>query len=345
MNASQPPSDVGSTSRKKVQSNNSKKPMTFKVAHTMCLEKVASKITSQKQILSSAFFCRHDPTPSPPSFQLKVDFGEDEVGFLGVSVLSVDKVIYSAAIKVILSDDQGVLAEDYESLDEEIQPDEYTGFYEFYELAKASTTKSTTWRITCVFTYRNGPSKAKLQSSESNLKVHDDYLRLLNEATNADVAFVVQGERIMAHKGVLSTRSDYFSNMFRSDVKENTTNEVLVPDVKPKVFKAMLEFLYSGLPPKNLSDVALDLLVIADKYCVGEMKEFSQKSILDNIRADNVADVLLIAHRIGDEVLKTRAKVAFRGYSDAFKPSSSAIKRLQTNPLLVGELLLHFCKD
>ena len=71
------------------------------------------------------------------------------------------------------------------------------------------------------------------------------YLKLLETPENADIAFIVEGEQIMAHKCILSARSDYFAAMFKSDSKENVTNKVQVPDADPRTFRALLEFIHA----------------------------------------------------------------------------------------------------
>ena len=62
--------------------------------------------------------------------------------------------------------------------------------------------------------------------------------------------------------------------------------------------------------------------------------------VCDRINADNVIDALLLADRINNEKLMSRAKVVFVGYCDSFGPSSEAMKKLETNPKLLVQLLL-----
>ena len=190
-----------------------------------------------------------------------------------------------------------------------------------------------------------GPNPIQNLPRTPHLKVQSDLLRLLEEATNSDVTFVVQGEHIKAHKAILLARSEYFENMFRSDVKENETNKVVVPDMEPQVFRAMLQFVYSGLPPTNLAEIALDLLVAADKYCLDEIKEACSESLCDQITRKNVADVLLVADSINHEELKSRAILVLRGCMHKLTPSGPTMSKLKTNPALMTELLMHFAQE
>ena len=49
-------------------------------------------------------------------------------------------------------------------------------------------------------------------------------------------------------------------------MKENFTQIVEIHDAEPRAFRGLLRFLYSGQPPENFNDVALELLTLADKY-------------------------------------------------------------------------------
>ena len=127
---------------------------------------------------------------------------------------------------------------------------------------------------------------------------------MLETPTNSDVTFIFGNDRrITAHKLILSTRSKYFESMFASSLKESQSGEIEVPDVDLNVFKAMLEFLYSGIPPKNLKEVSLELLIVADKYGMEELTTLCETSASENITARNVVDSLLVAEKTNNKWL------------------------------------------
>jgi len=211
-------------------------------------------------------------------------------------------------------------------------------------LYKASDVKDgEDWKILYQLEYRQ--SSGSLPPNESlgvNPRIHSDYLKLFETSNNADVTFLVKNTRIQAHKLVLSTRSKYFERMFDSPLRENESNEIVVPDVEPNVFKAMLEFLYSGLPPRNLTDVSLELLTVADKYGMEELAIISETSALENLGAHNVVDSLLIGEMINNEKLMARSKEVFKECRDSVKQSEEAIEKLKSSPSLLIDLLFHF---
>ena len=143
------------------------------------------------------------------------------------------------------------------------------------------------------------------------------------------------------NKAVLSARSKYFERMFDSSMKENLSNEVEVPDVTPVVFEALLKFLYSGLEPKNLNEIFLELLVVADKYRLEALVKVCETSAFKNLNADNVVDTLLVATTMNNERLLARAKSIFRGCSESVKKSEEALVKLKAHPDLILDLLWH----
>jgi hypothetical protein len=55
------------------------------------------------------------------------------------------------------------------------------------------------------------------------------------------------GVRFPVHKTILIARSEVFAAMLTSSRNQETkTNRSIIPDVKPKVFKGLLHYLYTG---------------------------------------------------------------------------------------------------
>lgn len=193
------------------------------------------------------------------------------------------------------------------------------------ELYRASDVRDgENWKIYYELEYQKYPQASI--SNACNLQIHHDYLKLLDASGNADITFIVKDTPIKAHKLILSTRS-------------------VVPDIEPNVLKAMLEFLYSGLPPRNLADVSLELLTVADKYGMEQLATMSETSVLANLDAKTVVDTLLVAEMLNNEKLMARSKEVFREYRDLVKQSEEDVEKLKTSPNLMIDLLFHFANE
>jgi len=78
----------------------------------------------------------------------------------------------------------------------------------------------------------------------------DQIKRMYAEKLFCDISFEVEGKKFEAHKGILASRSQYFTNMFNSKetikyknstglggMIESQTDTIPVPDVKAHVFE------------------------------------------------------------------------------------------------------------
>jgi hypothetical protein len=146
----------------------------------------------------------------------------------------------------------------------------------------------------CEVVYASYPASLKydLPPHQENLVQH--YLDRLNSGKDADVTFRVRGEEIKAHKNILTHRSAYFRLMFESGMKESLFNEVPL-DENPAIFKKLLRFIYSGSVPVNIDENAMELLPLADKYGLDDLKPYCEAAICRNVSAENVIEVLRLA--------------------------------------------------
>ena len=163
---------------------------------------------------------------------------------------------------------------------------------------------------------------------------------MLEDAPNADFTFTVSGEDIKAHKAILAARSTYFKNMFQTDMKENLTDKVEVPDADPDAFRGMLQYIYGGMAPKNLEDIAIDLFAIADKYGLDTLKDMCESSICHSLDAETVIDAYVLAERYSLEALMSQAKLVLKGNIQAVDRSEENRKRLKNDPELLYKLFV-----
>ncbi|KAG2558808.1 hypothetical protein PVAP13_8NG339900 [Panicum virgatum] len=94
---------------------------------------------------------------------------------------------------------------------------------------------------------------------------------LLDSQLGADVEFVVGGEVFMAHRIVLAARSSVFKAELYGQMKEKYRMTCIqIDDMDPRVFNAMLHFIYTDSFPNVDKDekiaMAQHLLVAADRY-------------------------------------------------------------------------------
>jgi len=198
------------------------------------------------------------------------------------------------------------------------------------------TSETTSWRLEIDLVYESVTSVTPVTPVASvpyvdqpKLRFQEQFGQLLDSGKDADFTFVVQGERIRAHKFVLKTRCKHFAAKFESGMADSNEEEGKVhDDFKPEVFKQFLRFLYTDTAPKYAEDTTMELLAVADFYCVEDLKMFCEREINSNLDASNVIDALIVAEKYHCPTLLTSAKEVFGWYGKARLKLTEAWKKL-----------------
>ena len=109
-----------------------------------------------------------------------------------------------------------------------------------------------------------------------------------------------------AHKHVLAKKSEVFAAMFRHDMLENKKNVVIVEDVPYNAMKEMLRYIYTD----EIADIAdskyLDLIKVADKYQILDLKTLCANEILTFLTVESSVKLLIVADNSNAATLKTK---------------------------------------
>ncbi|KAL6643076.1 hypothetical protein ACP70R_021257 [Stipagrostis hirtigluma subsp. patula] len=132
---------------------------------------------------------------------------------------------------------------------------------------------------------------------------------LLAAKESVDVTFLVGGETFMAHRCLLAlaARSPVFkAELFSAAMKESTAAAVIrVDDMEPKVFGALLGFIYTDMVPsggpgtvqKEEIAMAEHLLVAADRYDLKRLKLICEDKLCRLIDTGSAATILTLAEQ------------------------------------------------
>ena len=137
-----------------------------------------------------------------------------------------------------------------------------------------------------------------LTSCRNCIKLHQD-----NEF--ADVTLNVNGRELKAHKCMLAIRSPVFHRMFSTDMLESKTNIVNIDDISQDVFVQLLKYIYTGTA--DVSKYATELFLAAEKYLIDDLKEECKEIINNHISIDNCIKILVLADRVKDSLIQTKA--------------------------------------
>jgi len=150
-----------------------------------------------------------------------------------------------------------------------------------------------------------------------------------------DVTFVVEGEKIKAHKIILASFSDYFRGMFNLE----KSDEITIHQVTKEAFQLILNYAYSGkliISTENAQDV----LIAANFYgCVSLMQEI-QMFMLPLIDEENALDILDMAETYSLDLLKSKSSEFLAARLPALISNEETRSLLMNSRLEVMEVLL-----
>jgi len=123
----------------------------------------------------------------------------------------------------------------------------------------------------------------------------------------SDVHIKCGGQIFYCHRMILSKRSQYFSSMLESGMKESEIRVIDLKYMDVGILKAILKFIYGG-EIDNLEKNAVDLLKAAGMFILEDLKTVCEKYLLANyMKVDNVIDVLVMAETHNAVSLKKAA--------------------------------------
>ncbi|KAG2582535.1 BTB/POZ and MATH domain-containing protein 1-like [Panicum virgatum] len=149
----------------------------------------------------------------------------------------------------------------------------------------------------------------RIEVSESNIT--EQLGNLLDSEEATDVTFCVGGETCAAHRVLLATRSPVFKAQLYGPMREAKEQLVIIEDMQPAVFRALLRFIYTDSFP-DMDDLEgganremiRHLLVAADRYAVDRLKLVCQSILCKNIDVETVSDTLALAYQHNCDSLK-----------------------------------------
>ncbi|KAJ9175761.1 hypothetical protein P3X46_014282 [Hevea brasiliensis] len=131
---------------------------------------------------------------------------------------------------------------------------------------------------------------------------------LLESEVGCDIVFQVGDETFKAHKLILAARSPVFRAQFFGLVGDPNLDKVVVKDIDPSIFKAMLLFIYTDKLPDvheitgttymcTSTNMVQHLLAAADLYNLDRLKLLCESKLCEELSADTVATTLALAEQ------------------------------------------------
>ncbi|GLT89082.1 hypothetical protein SLE2022_070820 [Rubroshorea leprosula] len=158
-----------------------------------------------------------------------------------------------------------------------------------------------------VRTRLEGPNQYSIPVPPSEMG--QGFKEMLESEVGCDMVFQVGDETFKAHKLILAARSPVFSAQFFGLVGDPPNlDAVVVKDIEPSIFKAMLLFIYTDKLPDvhevtgstsmcTSTNMVQHLLAVADLYNLDRLKLLCESKLCEELNADTVATTLALAEQ------------------------------------------------
>ncbi|KAG4071174.1 hypothetical protein HA402_001164 [Bradysia odoriphaga] len=159
----------------------------------------------------------------------------------------------------------------------------------------------------------------------------------------SDVKFSVEDRLVVAHKVILADRSEVFRRMFSWNADDPKSNEPIeIKDTSYAAFEMFIDVIYFGTVPSNSEpEVCLEIIVLADKYDIPDIKDAVEESAVGLMNSDNVTSMLITSDLHKAQRIK---KVALEFFAKNPVPEISNVQDLANYPDLMVEVLTYIQK-
>ncbi|XP_014226834.1 protein roadkill-like [Trichogramma pretiosum] len=125
----------------------------------------------------------------------------------------------------------------------------------------------------------------------------------------SDVELITSDENhIPAHRAILAVSSPVFKAMFTHDMLEKKCNYVTITDIPYNILVEMLRYIYTGDIVSTKTNVVLEILAVADKYQIENLKIKCGKMLNANLSPENAIQILLAAQKYNAEHLESKVQ-------------------------------------
>ena len=153
----------------------------------------------------------------------------------------------------------------------------------------------------------NSTSVRKKKDPVSTSENYEGLEQLFGSLLHSYVTFVADGKEFHTHKILVAIKSPVFDAMFKNQMKEQQTIRIEVEE-GAQVFEELFHFIHTGRA-RNIQTFAQDLLIAADKYQIGELKNLCENVLIKQLDKTNATRLLLLADLHNAERLKDEAGV------------------------------------
>eukprot|EP00931_Biecheleriopsis_adriatica_P108471 TRINITY_DN82795_c0_g1_i1.p1 TRINITY_DN82795_c0_g1~~TRINITY_DN82795_c0_g1_i1.p1 ORF type:complete len:374 (-),score=67.20 TRINITY_DN82795_c0_g1_i1:101-1222(-) len=169
-----------------------------------------------------------------------------------------------------------------------------------------------------------------------------DWGRLFQSGLGSDVIVRIKDEDVRAHSLVLMARSEVFSAMLSTPMREGLEKTIVISDLGVEAVKSMLQFLYSGeLTPDDLKsdEKALGILEAAHRYNIEDLVDICVQGLTARFDVNSVGEWLYVADLMGNSNFRAKCMEFVRLHISEVQSTAKFTEFVATKLSLVTDVL------
>jgi len=176
------------------------------------------------------------------------------------------------------------------------------------------------------------PSMACLEA------MYKDITRLQGDSDTTDMVIKCGDQELKVHSLIMMARSPVFYRMLTTDMVEKKEKIVTLKDWQIEVVREMVNYMYTATISPNFNNL-LELLAIADKYCVSPLVSLCSIQLASTIKQDTALEMGIFGERhCADELVD---KCASYISHDLNCLEDNWMDKVKGSPKLATSILLH----
>ena len=313
---------------------------TYEVVRMFTFDGISSRF-ARRDCFESVEFWSADDQPDPTKFVVSLFFGKHNDGVVSCGIRSTNRTTKASKLRITLQDADLSIIKQLEFQDKNIDLTPVIFCSNFFGRQSLANSGLDTVYFQCKISYGRNFDASSVPMMDRDVGLNDELLQLFERSEDADVQIIVGDVTYQAHRIIMTTGSEYFRSLFRSGLKESVSNEIKIDDVDPVIFKELLRFLYSGLPPGNLPSIALSMLPLADRFRLQGLRKACIAAISVNLDCSNVIEALFLAHAHVCPSLVEKCLPLIKANFKTLQ-TTEEWKRLEKNHELILKVLKYF---
>ena len=168
--------------------------------------------------------------------------------------------------------------------------------------------------------------------------MYKDITRLLGDSYTTDMVIKCGDEELKVHSLVMMARSHVFYKMLTTEMVEKKEKTVTLKDWQIEVVREMVNYMYTATISPNFNNL-LELLAIADKYCVSPLVSLCSIQLATTIKQDTALEMGIFGEMHCAEELVD--KCAMYISHDLNCLEDNWMDKVMGSPKLAAGILLH----